>query len=236
MQLPRPVVIPAKAGIHLAVRASLPPFRWRRSRGAHRLAAARERNYSSIHGYERRTRLLEYCLVASAFGPIGLLWSEAGLVRLALPDREASAQDWLLRGVEAAEADPPATLEPGIVKLQRYFAGVRVDLSDIPVDLTGVPDFFRTLYLEMRLLGWGETMTYGELGARVGAPPGAARAVGQAMGRNRLPVVIPCHRVLASNGRPGGFSAPGGVATKLRLLDMEGVSLSKPSRQLAFAF
>jgi methylated-DNA-[protein]-cysteine S-methyltransferase len=178
----------------------------------------------------------EYCLVASAFGPVGLLWSERGLVRLALPDVEAPAQDWLLHGIEAAEADPPAALGASIVKLQRYFAGIRTDLTDIPVDLEGVPDFFRALYLEMRLLGWGETVTYGELAARIAAPPGAARAVGQAMGRNPLPVIIPCHRVLASNGRPGGFSAPGGVATKLRLLEMEGVRLTRPSRQLAFAF
>ena len=180
--------------------------------------------------------MLEYCLVASAFGPIGLLWSEAGVVRLALPDREAAVQDWLLRGIEAVEADPPAALAPAIAKLQRYFAGVPVDLSDVTVDLTGVPEFFRALYVEMRSLGWGETVTYGELGARVGAPPGAARAVGQAMGRNRLPVIIPCHRVLAGDGRPGGFSAPGGVATKLRLLEMEGVRLTRPSRQLAFSF
>ncbi|HVW91427.1 MAG TPA: methylated-DNA--[protein]-cysteine S-methyltransferase [Devosia sp.] len=180
--------------------------------------------------------MLEYCLIATAFGPIGLLWSERGLRRLQLPDVEApAAHARLLHGIEAAEADPPAGLEPSIVKLQRYFAGVRTELDDIPIDLEGVPDFFGALYLEMRTLGWGETVTYGELAARVGAP-GAARAVGQAMGRNRLPVIVPCHRVLASQGRPGGFSAPGGVATKLRLLDMEGVRLTRPSPQLAFAF
>ena len=94
------------------------------------------------------------------------------------------------------------------------------------LDLTGVGDFHRRIYDLTRDVGWGETITYGELARRVGAP-GAARAVGQAMGRNPIPIIIPCHRVLASGGKVGGFSAFGGAVTKTRLLALEGVHLDK---------
>jgi methylated-DNA-[protein]-cysteine S-methyltransferase len=106
----------------------------------------------------------------------------------------------------------------------------------LPLYLDGVPDFHPALYEEMLKLGWGETVTYGELAERVGAP-GAAQSVGTAMGRNPVPVIVPCHRVLASGNKLGGFSAPGGGRTKLRLLEMEGVHLGfTDPRQMAFAF
>ena len=181
--------------------------------------------------------MLEFCLIASAFGPVGLAWSGKGLVRLQLPYADAAATtERLLRGLVADEAHPPDWLGETVVRLQRYFAGTPTDLSKAPLDLDGVPDFHLRLYTEMLGLGWGQTVTYGELAERVGAP-GAAQSVGQAMGRNPIPVVIPCHRVLASGNRIGGFSAPGGASTKLRLLAMEGV---EPGRrdvaQLAFTF
>ncbi len=179
---------------------------------------------------------MEYCLIATNFGPVGLAWSEIGLLRLRLPDMDVeSTRQRLTTGLEAPEGDPPAWLEATIIGLQRYFIGARVDLSATPLDLMGVPDFPRRLYEEMLRLGWGETVTYGELAERVGAP-GAAQAVGRAMGHNPIPVIVPCHRVLASGNRMGGFSAPGGTRTKLRLLDMEGVMLGAPARQMAFAF
>lgn len=167
------------------------------------------------------------CLIDTAFGPVGLAWSERGLVALQLPEADRRTTLARLRQLTAAvEASPPGWLEATIAKLQRYFSGTAVDLARTPIDLGGVPQFHARLYREMLGLGWGETVTYGELAARVGAP-GAARAVGQAMGQNRLPVVIPCHRVLASGNRMGGFSAPGGTHTKLRLLAMEGVRLGR---------
>ena len=168
---------------------------------------------------------LGYCIIDTAFGPVGLTWSARGLVALQLPeaDRYLTASR-LLRRTAAVEGRPPEWLQPTIGQLQHYFAGTAVELARSPIDLSGVPAFHARLYREMLTLGWGETVTYGELAARVGAP-GAARAVGQAMGQNRLPVVIPCHRVLASGNRMGGFSAPGGTSTKLRLLRMEGVRL-----------
>ena len=180
--------------------------------------------------------MLEYCLIATTFGPVGLAWSDRGLCRLQLPEVTGpSVVPRLLRGIEAREGDPPDWLAPAMVRLQAYFTGVKTDLSATPLDFDGVPDFHRALYLEMLALGWGETTTYGQLAARAGAP-GAAQAVGQAMGKNPLPIIVPCHRVLANGNKLGGFSAPGGPGTKARLLAMEGVSIGAVSGQLAFAF
>jgi methylated-DNA-[protein]-cysteine S-methyltransferase len=180
--------------------------------------------------------VLHYCLIATALGPVGLAWSAAGLARLQLPDADASGtRALLLRGIEAAESHPPEALAPAVAALQRYFAGVPTEFAAVPLDFTGIAVFPRRLYTEMRELRWGETLTYGELAARVGAP-GAAQAVGRAMGANPLPVIVPCHRVLASRGKLGGFSAPGGGRTKLRLLEMESVSVGAPPGQMAFAF
>jgi methylated-DNA-[protein]-cysteine S-methyltransferase len=103
-------------------------------------------------------------------------------------------------------------------------AGERIDFSAIMLDLAGVGPFHRGIYEALRRVGWGETTTYGALARQIG-DPGASRAVGQAMGRNPIPVIIPCHRVLASGGKPGGFSAFGGAVTKQRLLALEGVHL-----------
>jgi methylated-DNA-[protein]-cysteine S-methyltransferase len=110
--------------------------------------------------------------------------------------------------------------------VERYAAGKRIDFSMLALDLQGVGDFHRQIYEAARRVGWGETVTYGELARRVGSP-GAARAVGQAMGRNPIPLIIPCHRVLASGHKIGGFSAFGGAVTKTRLLALEGVHLDQ---------
>ncbi len=186
----------------------------------------------------RRVELIEHCLIATAFGPVGIAWSAAGLVRLQLPYADAEeTRARLLRGLDdAQEAHPPAWLEASVKLLQQYFAGRPVDLRLVPVDFERVPDFEKAVYVEAMKLGWGETSTYGELAARAGSP-GAAQAVGRAMGRNPVAVVMPCHRVLASGGKPGGFSAPGGKSTKLRLLAMEGVRVGPPEpAQRSFVF
>lgn len=180
--------------------------------------------------------MLHYCLIATALGPVGLAWSADGLVRLQLPDSDAGkTRALLLRGITADEAHPPDGLATAVAALQRYFAGAPTDFTAVPLDFTGLAAFPRRLYTEMRKLRWGETLTYGELAARVGAP-GAAQAVGRAMGANPLPVIVPCHRVLASHGKLGGFSAPGGGRTKLKLLAMEGVTIGAPPGQMAFGF
>jgi methylated-DNA-[protein]-cysteine S-methyltransferase len=139
--------------------------------------------------------------------------------------------------MDGVEAEPPDWLKPIIGRLEQYFAGEKVDLSDIPLDLDGKPEFMQRLYQEMLKLGWGETVTYGGLAERVGLPPGAAQSVGQAMGKNPIPIIIPCHRVLASGNTMGGFSAPGGTRTKLKLLELEGIRLGlRDPAQMGFEF
>jgi methylated-DNA-[protein]-cysteine S-methyltransferase len=95
-----------------------------------------------------------------------------------------------------------------------------VDFIDIALDFAGIGDFEARAYIALRQTGWGEATSYGAL-AKVLGEPGAARAVGAAMGRNPWPLIVPCHRVLAASGRIGGFSAPGGTGTKRRMLQLE---------------
>jgi methylated-DNA-[protein]-cysteine S-methyltransferase len=174
-----------------------------------------------------------YRLFDTAFGVCGIAWSADGLIRLQLPERGIGATEARLRKDDTAgPALPPPPIAASIAALQRYFRGEMLDLSGVPVDLTGVSSFFAEIYRRAREVGWGATATYGDLAQRAGSP-GAARAVGQAMARNPVPIVIPCHRVLASGRKIGGFSAFGGTVTKERLLALEGVSLLADAPLLA---
>src|SRR6185295_11376516 len=111
-----------------------------------------------------------------------------------------------------------------IADITRYLSGEPVDFSAVPVDLSDVDPLRRRLYDAMRALAWGTTTTYGALARAIGqTEPTAARDVGEAMGRNPVPIVIPCHRVLAAGNKLGGFSAHGGTATKQKLLALEGM-------------
>lgn len=165
-----------------------------------------------------------YLLFPTAFGTCGIAWRDGGLTRLQLPEHDVSATERRLspHGAAAKSGDEPPWVQWAIVALQRYFVGRTVDFNGILVDLERCSPFHQRIYAALREIGWGKTTTYGALAAEVGAPD-AARAIGQAMGRNPVPIIIPCHRVLASGGRIGGFSAPGGATTKERLLELEGV-------------
>jgi methylated-DNA-[protein]-cysteine S-methyltransferase len=123
-----------------------------------------------------------------------------------------------------------------VVRIKAYAAGEEVDFSDVPVDLSGVDDFQLAIYDAARKLRFGETTTYGELAKRAGKA-GLPRETGAALGANPVPLVIPCHRILAAGGKIGGFSAPGGSASKEKMLALEGVHLGPPpSAQSAFTF
>ena len=112
-----------------------------------------------------------------------------------------------------------------IDRARRYFAGECIDFTDVSVDL-GVQDpFFGRVYASVRQLGWGETATYGAIAKSLGVGPEFARDVGQAMAANPVPLIVPCHRVTAANGKIGGFSAPGGSLSKARMLEIEGVAV-----------
>ena len=166
-----------------------------------------------------------FALFRTAIGEIGLVWSERGLAGLQLPERdEAATRRTLLRRFPDAEPGAPdRAIEAAIDEIRALIAGEHRDLSHLPLDFEGVPDFDRRVYDVLLTIPPGETMTYGEMADRIGEP-GAARAVGAALGRNPIPVVVPCHRVLAAGGRIGGFSAPGGSETKRRLLVIEGAA------------
>jgi methylated-DNA-[protein]-cysteine S-methyltransferase len=119
---------------------------------------------------------------------------------------------------------PPPEIQRAVDAIVSHLDGEPTDLSFIPLDLDGVPDFHRRVYEVARTIPPGSTLSYGEIATRLG-DPGSARAVGQALGRNPFVLVVPCHRVLAARGKTGGFSAHGGTATKLTLLAIEGAQL-----------
>lgn len=167
----------------------------------------------------------QYCLFDTAIGPCGIAWTDQGLTRLQLPESDRAATERRLRSRSATSGPhvPPPMVEQVIAAIRRYMTGERVDFFATAVDLTGVAPLRRQLYDLLRAVGWGQTTTYGALARQLGLPD--ARDVGQAMGRNPVPIIIPCHRVLAAGQRIGGFSAPGGTVTKERLLALEGVRL-----------
>jgi methylated-DNA-[protein]-cysteine S-methyltransferase len=171
-----------------------------------------------------------YRIFETASGFCGIVWGELGVTRFQLPMKTAEvAERMLLRRARAAEpgAPPPAVVET-IAAAQRYFAGEETDFSSVSLDLGEEDASFKQIYDAARRVGWGRTTTYGALAKELGLGREAARDVGEAMAKNPAPLIIPCHRVLAAGGRIGGFSAPGGSATKIRMLELEGVRVAPP--------
>jgi O-6-methylguanine DNA methyltransferase len=167
--------------------------------------------------------MIQYALFETAIGVGGIAWSPAGLVGCHLPEREAeTARRGLLRRFPgAAEAEIPASLAATVEGVRALLRGEKADLSGAPLDLGRTPPFHARVYEIARTIPPGETLTYGEIAERLGDRL-LARDVGQALGANPWAIVVPCHRVTAAGGKPGGFSARGGVATKLKLLAIEG--------------
>ena len=170
-----------------------------------------------------------HCLFDTAIGTCGVGWSQHGIIGLQLPERDRAATERRLsaRSRGSAPDAPPESIRHAIADIQRYLTGAQVDFAPVVLDLEGMNAFNRTIYELLRAVGWGQTTTYGALARQAGSPE-AARAVGQAMGSNPIPVIIPCHRVLAKGHRIGGFSAYGGIITKERLLELEGVGPDAP--------
>ena len=163
-----------------------------------------------------------YALFDTALGPCGLVWGDDGITNAVLPeaDLEATRQRLLRRTPGAVETEPQDDIAAAIEGILQLFADGRRDLVDVKLDLSAVSDFQREVYAIARAIPPGETLTYGEIARRLGSV-NLSREVGQAMGRNPIPIIVPCHRVMAANGGTGGFSAPGGVDTKLRMLTIE---------------
>lgn len=163
-----------------------------------------------------------HCLFDTAIGAVGIAWSDAGISGVNLPEATPAAtrRRLLARHPDRPEAEPPPAIRAMIDRIVALVGGEPVDLSDAPLDRMALPDFHARVYDVALSIRPGETLTYGEVARRIGEP-GAAQAVGQALGKNPWPIIVPCHRVLAAGGRTGGFSANGGVDTKLKLLSIE---------------
>src|ERR1700730_17851245 len=171
-----------------------------------------------------------YFIFETAGGFCGIAWSNVGITRFQLPTRSAEATERiLLRRVPGAEPGAPSPgVGEAVVAVKVYFEGEETDFSGVKLDLGEQDAFFKQVYAAARRVGWGQTTTYGTLAKELGAGPEAARDVGQAMAKNPVPRIIPCHRVLAAGGKVGGFSAPGGAVTKVRMLEIEGVRIGLP--------
>lgn len=168
-----------------------------------------------------------FTLFDTTLGTCGVVWTARGIIGVHLPETTAAAtrKQLQLRFPQALENKPRADIKKVIKDIVLLLQGKSIDLSNAPLDMNGVPAFHQRVYTMARQIPAGDTLSYGELAARVGSP-GAARAVGQAMGRNPFPILVPCHRVLAAGGKLGGFSANGGVNTKQRMLRIEGVPIT----------
>ena len=171
----------------------------------------------------------QHCLFDTAIGPCGIAWSARGVTRLVLPDADRSATEARLGASPNGGATPPPEAVATIIAdVQRFLNGSRVDFNGVVLDLNGVTPFHQRVYDAARRLKWGETVSYGELAQRAGSP-GAARAVGQALSRNPVAIIIPCHRILARGNALGGFTAFGGASAKQLLLGLEGVHPGTPA-------
>lgn len=162
-------------------------------------------------------------LFDTAIGRCGLAWDGRGLIGVQLPERTAQATRMrLMRHCpNAEEIEPPKHIQRAIDDIAALLRGEKKSLRAIPLDMSGVPPFNARVYATTRAIPPGVTRTYSEIARAIGAPDGA-RAVGQALGRNPFPIVAPCHRVVGVDGKLVGFSATGGVATKLKMLKIEG--------------
>lgn len=173
-----------------------------------------------------------YALFDTPIGHCGIAWSERGVTGVQLPEQDETATRARMgrRFPKCSEGIAPSQVQEAIGSVVALLSGAPtapVDLSNVVLDMEGVPPFHQRVYALARRLLPGDTVTYGEM-ARQLSDPGAARAVGQALGSNPFAPVVPCHRVLAADGRAGGFSANGGVTTKLRLLLIERARFNGP--------
>ena len=164
-----------------------------------------------------------FAIFDTSIGRCGIAWGPRGIKAVQLPmgSEEKTRGRIRQRYADIAEAAPPPEVQSAIEGIVELLAGKPNDLADVVLDLEDVPEFHRGVYDIARTIPPGKTLTYGDIAKRLGGVE-LSRDVGQALGRNPCPIVVPCHRVLAAGGKPGGFSANGGVVTKLKMLAIEG--------------
>ncbi|MGB8037922.1 MAG: methylated-DNA--[protein]-cysteine S-methyltransferase [Pseudolabrys sp.] len=171
-----------------------------------------------------------FSIFDTALGACGIVWTERGVAGVQVHDgsEHATRARMLRRFPGAQEAPPPVDVQHAIDGIVALLRGEQRDLNDVSIDAEDLPAFNRKVYDITRAIPPGATLTYGEIAERLGDKL-LARDVGQALGQNPIPLIVPCHRVLAASGKTGGFSAPGGVASKLRLLTIEGAQPNGPT-------
>ena len=193
---------------------------WRVARGS-----GPEQGFSSTHEacYVQVMTSHGFALFDTAIGRCGIAWGGPTVVGVQLPEADERMTRLRMRRrfPDALEALPPSEVARAIAAIVAHLGGEPRDLAAVALDMEQVPPFDRRVYQVARTIPAGATLTYGDIAARIGENS-EARDVGQALGRNPFPIVVPCHRVLAAGGKVGGFSANGGIATKLRLLSIEG--------------
>ncbi len=185
----------------------------------------------------------KYHLFETAHGYAAIGWNAHGVTsfRLPAPAAEEARRALLRRLPDAVEAVPTGRVAAVVEMARRYFAGERIDFADVPLDMGAQEPLFARIYDLVRGLDYGETTTYGGVAKALGEGPEVARDVGQAMAKNPIPLIVPCHRVLAAGGKIGGFSAPGGSNAKARMLELEGTAPDseapvKSTAQASFGF
>jgi methylated-DNA-[protein]-cysteine S-methyltransferase len=172
-----------------------------------------------------------YALFDTAIGRCGIAWGQRGIVGVQLPERsDGTTRTRLLRHCPHADEveHQPKHIVRAIEEITALLSGQKKSLRAIALDMSRVPAFNARVYETARAIPPGMTRTYGEIAAAIGDKD-AARAVGQALGRNPFAIVVPCHRVVGANDKLVGFSADGGIATKLKLLQIEGWRADEPS-------
>ena len=201
----------------------------RGSRGEVEPNGKRNRVLSSLAG--AYSVLMHHRLLDTKLGPMAIGWTDVGISRLLLPGDTAETMRQRLEqagGIERPDGQPELA-----ARIVAYSEGMRDSFGDVVLDLDGVPAMNRRIYEHIRGLEWGETTTYGAVARWLG-DVALSRAVGAAMGANPIPLIVPCHRVLAADGRTGGFSSPGGVRAKMEMLALE--KAASPTGQFSFGF
>jgi methylated-DNA-[protein]-cysteine S-methyltransferase len=170
-----------------------------------------------------------FALFETAIGTCGLVWGETGVLGVQLPERnQAATRARLLRRYpDAKETSPSGDIRKAREAIIALLNGENRDLREIALDTRDLPPLHARAYEIARTIAPGATLTYGDIALALGDRT-LAQAVGQALGKNPYPIIVPCHRVLASGGKIGGFSAPTGIALKRKLLAIESVHAHGP--------
>lgn len=168
-----------------------------------------------------------FSLFNTAIGKCGIAWQGELVVATQLPERDAveTAQQLAAR-TGAVEDEPPVHVQTTVAAIRRLLDGVSTDLQNVACDFSRSNSFATDVYSIARSIPYGETRTYGEIAIELGNRL-YAQQVGQALGRNPLPIIVPCHRVLGANHRLTGFSAHGGIETKRKMLAIEGTLMAQ---------